>query len=267
MGLGLSLGLSLGSGVDLGLGLGFLATTPEPDPCPQVATRTESDLDDYQAVVTRVVPGEQAADAGMKPGCCVVMLNGISITNAYDLVSEWAKARKRGDTVCDIIFRAPTLAVMDLMNAQGGEKKDLGWALTEDGLVSEVTEDGYAESFGIQLGAKVVAIGGYKVEGRAQIESTMDRCIYESTNPNAADSPSAVVRLTPVCNLRVDEKPGLVLNSGGVVQSVEPGSQGDVWGIQPGCKLVTVGMEDVAGLVRRMYQVGAGGGGGSGRGG
>ena len=76
-------------------------------------------------------PGEQAARAGMKPGCCIVMLNGISITNAYDLVSEWAKARKRGDTTCDIIFRAPTLAVMDLMNAQGGEKKSPDWTLTE----------------------------------------------------------------------------------------------------------------------------------------
>ena len=59
------------------------------------------------------------------------MLNGISITNAYDLVSEYAKARKRGDTKCDIVFRAPTLAVMDLMNSKGDEKKSPDWTLTE----------------------------------------------------------------------------------------------------------------------------------------
>mmetsp|Transcript_37322 Transcript_37322/g.101036 ORF Transcript_37322/g.101036 Transcript_37322/m.101036 type:complete len:337 (+) Transcript_37322:491-1501(+) len=106
--------------------------TPNMPPAVEkMATRADSDLDDYQAVVTRVFPEEQAARAGMKPGCCIVMLNGISITNAYDLVSEYAKARKRGDTTCDIIFRAPTLVVMDLMNAQGGEKKSPDWTLTE----------------------------------------------------------------------------------------------------------------------------------------
>jgi predicted metalloprotease with PDZ domain len=116
--------------------------------------------------------------------------------------------------------------------------------------VADVKEDGYAESLGVQVGAKVVAIGGYKVENRADVERQMDRCIYESTS----DSPNAVVRMTPVCTMRVDELLGLTLGPGGVVHAVEPGGQGDTWGILPGSKLVSIGMEDVAGWVKRMYE-------------
>ena len=69
---------------------------------------------------------------------------------------------------------------MDLTKGQGGEKKSPDWVLTEDGIVKEVVEDGYAESFGIQVGAKSTRKVATRARcvSRSEAGETFSSCNY-----------------------------------------------------------------------------------------
>ena len=78
-------------------------------------------------------------------------------------MTEWYKARKRGERELTLNLKAPNLVLLDLT------KKNLGWQLTPAGVVEGLEEDGLAEQEGIQVGSKITAIGGYGVASRIEV--------------------------------------------------------------------------------------------------
>eukprot|EP00756_Hemistasia_phaeocysticola_P043892 Hpha_TRINITY_DN17474_c0_g1::TRINITY_DN17474_c0_g1_i1::g.85715::m.85715 len=146
-------------------------------------------------VVGDVVPGSNAAKAGVTPGMRVVEVGGRPVASDQEMVLAWDEMMEENPRGPSVVF-AQEGGRIEMTLHSGYDY--MGITAIEDLLVCGVVPGGAAERFGVRPGMRVLEVGGHEVVSDEEMVAAWDSMLeYDSDEIRVVFSPPEVRSKAP----------------------------------------------------------------------